>query len=140
LCCRAAVAQNEEGIIRLAALESACTELCQHKSANIESEARPQRLIIGLKYRPLNTVVDAHAQEDRYASHRNIAPRSVAADRTRSPNNQAASRHGANHIYQNRIELILFNVTHCYKWCQGTSDSSLGAGRRLEHAPRIVST
>src|SRR5438105_2938583 len=73
LCCGGAIALDEKGVIRLATLESSSTELCQHKRANVQPQAGPERLVIGFEDGPLDAVVDADTQEDRHTPYGNIA-------------------------------------------------------------------
>src|SRR6185369_17751219 len=105
-----AVALHKERVVRLGALEGAGAELRQHESADVESQTGPQRFVIRFEDGPLNAVIDTDAQKDRHASHRDVAPFSVAANRARAPNDDAAAGHGANDVDHHRIELVLFGV------------------------------
>ena len=46
------------------------------------------------------------------APDRDIPPLGIAADRARSPDDDAAPGHGANHIHPDRVELVLLGVAH----------------------------
>src|SRR6202011_5962952 len=101
------VARDEECVVGRCSLEGARAELREHERADVQPQARPERLVVRLEHRPLDPVVDARAQEDRHPAHRDVAPLRVGPEGARAPHDEPARRDGADRGDEDRVQRVL---------------------------------
>src|SRR5215216_5773601 len=98
---------NIEGFFRRATKQLPITPAHCQECASVTPHLGPQVMVVRLEDHPLRAALDRLLNEIEQTPYAHIAPGRVAAERSRTPDPQAAPGEGANTVDADRIQHIL---------------------------------
>src|SRR6185295_4893191 len=105
---------DKVGIARRAALECALSEQVMHERTDVESNLRPQRLVVRLEDHPLQRAIERLFDEKGRAPHRDVLPFRadcvVALQSPRAPRDCAVDREAPNAVDRLRIQYAVLVI------------------------------
>ena len=138
------VALDEVSLARRRTLERTLPEEVVHERADVQTNLRPQSLVIRLEDHPLRAAIETFLDEQRRATDGNVFPfrceAIIAHARARSPRHAACRRHGSKAIDAQLIQLAVLQIGQSHAQTRHSDQRGLEPGGCLPDTTLPVCT